>query len=287
MSITIKEALRGASYALREAGVYAPRREAELLLAARLGRPLVYLYAKDEEPLDRETAAGYHDWITRRCAGEPYAYLCGEREFMGLLFQVSPACLIPRPETEHLVEAVAAELAGVSAAEILEIGTGSGAIAVALAVLLPSARITATDVSAPALTVAAGNAARHGVSEKVTFLPGDLYEPLAGNEVCFTAIVSNPPYIPSAELAALSRDIVNFEPLTALDGGADGLYYYRRLTGELPVLSAKPAVLAFEVGQGQAGEVSALCRQAGYQEVRLLKDLAGIERVVLARRTAI
>jgi release factor glutamine methyltransferase len=287
MSITIKEALYGASYALREAGVFAPRREAELLLAGRLRRPLVYLYAHGEELLDSETAIGYRNWITRRCAGEPYAYLCGEREFMGLSFQVSPACLIPRPETEHLVEAVAAELACNPTAEILEVGTGSGAIAVALAVLLPAARITATDVSAPALSVAAGNAARHGVSERVTFLPGDLYAPLAGSAVCFTAIVSNPPYIPSAELAALSRDIVNFEPLTALDGGADGLHYYRRLTGELAVLSAKPAILAFEVGQGQAGAVSDLSRHAGYQEARLLKDLAGIKRVVLAKRTAI
>jgi release factor glutamine methyltransferase len=202
---------------------------------------------------------------------------------MGLPFSVTPACLIPRPETELLVEAVVAELAAFSAPEILEVGTGSGAVAVALAVLVPDARITATDISVPALSVAAGNAARHGVRERITFLSGDLYGPLAARISCFAALVSNPPYIPSAELAKLSCDISCYEPLSALDGGADGLHYYRRLTGELPALSCKPAFLALEVGQGQAGAVSTLCRGAGYEDLLLLKDLAGIERVVLAR----
>jgi release factor glutamine methyltransferase len=283
MSIAINAALTAAARQLRAAGLAAPRREAELLLAARLCRNLAYLYAHGEEILTAEAASGYHDWVSRRCHGEPYAYLCGEREFMGLPFSVTPACLIPRPETELLVEAVVAELAAVAVPEILEVGTGSGAVAVALAVLLPDARITATDVSAPALSEAAGNAARHGVRGRITFLSGDLYAPLAACNSCFAALVSNPPYIPSAELAALSRDIVDYEPLSALDGGADGLHYYRRLTGELPALSCKPSFLALEVGQGQAGAVSTLCRRAGYEDVRLLKDLAGIERVVLAR----
>jgi release factor glutamine methyltransferase len=283
MSVQVKEALALATRQLREAGQAAPRREAELLLAARTGRSLAYLYAHGEELLTREGAAGYREWVARRCRGEPYAYLCGEREFMGLPFSVTPDCLIPRPETELLAEAVAAELADTTAPEILEIGTGSGAVAVALAVLLPAARITATDVSATALSVAAGNAARHGVGERTVFLTGDLYAPLAGNTACFTALVCNPPYIPSAELAGLSREIVDYEPLSALDGGADGLHYYRRLTGELPALSAKPALMALEVGLGQAGAVSALCRRVGYREVSLLRDLAGIERVVLAR----
>lgn len=283
MGIAISAALAAATRQLQAAGLAEPRREAELLLAARLGRNLAYLYAHREEILSAEAAAGYRDWVSRRCHGEPYAYLCGEREFMGLPFSVTPACLIPRPETELLVEAVVAELAAVSAPEILEVGTGSGAVAVALAVLVPDARVTATDMSAPALSVAAGNAARHGVRERITFLNGDLYGPLAARNSSFTVLVSNPPYIPSGELAKLSRDILGYEPLAALDGGADGLHYYRRLTGELPALSCKPAFLALEVGKGQAGAVSTLCRGAGYEDVRLLRDLAGIERVVLAR----
>lgn len=283
MGIAISAALAAATRQLRAAGLAEPRREAELLLAARLGRNLAYLYAYREEILSAEAAAGYRDWVSRRCHGEPYAYLCGEREFMGLPFSVTPACLIPRPETELLVEAVVAELAAVSAPEILEVGTGSGAVAVALAVLVPDARVTATDISAPALSVAAGNAARHGVRERITFLSGDLYAPLAARNSSFTVLVSNPPYIPSGELAKLSRDISGYEPLAALDGGADGRHYYRRLTGELPALSCKPAFLALEVGKGQAGAVSTLCRGAGYEDVRLLRDLAGIERVVLAR----
>jgi len=282
MSIPLQEALAMATRQLREAGQASPRREAELLLSASIGRSLAFLYAHGEEMLTREELAGYHDWVARRCQGEPYAYLCGEREFMGLPFSVTPACLIPRPETELLVEAVVAQLANVNAPEILEVGTGSGAIAVALAVLLPTARVTATDVSASALAVAACNAARHGVRERVAFLTGDLYAPLAGHHACFTALVSNPPYIPSAGLAELCRDILHYEPLSALDGGADGLHYYRRLTGELTALSCKPGLLALEVGLGQAVAVSALCRSAGYREVRLLSDLAGKERVVLA-----
>ncbi|MBS3947364.1 MAG: peptide chain release factor N(5)-glutamine methyltransferase [Dethiobacter sp.] len=281
-SASIKEALQSASLQLREAETEAPRREALLLLAASLNRPLAYLYAHGDDLLSEEEVTFYQSWIDRRCCGEPYAYLCGEREFFGLPFYVTPACLIPRPETELLVEAAAQGLKDVSTPEILEVGTGSGAIAVTLAVLLPGARVTAVDVSASALAVAARNAARHRVGDRITFLQGDLYAPVAGKDFCFAAVVSNPPYIPSATLSALPRDVRDFEPRLALDGGPDGLHFYRRLTEELPTLFCKPTLLAFEVGQGQAEAVAYLCRGSGYEKVHVLEDLAGMQRVIFA-----
>lgn len=282
MSFTIKEALNRASFQLGAGGLDAPRREAEALLCACLDVPLAYLYAHGNEIIPKEKLDRYFNWTSRRARGEPYAYLCGQREFLGRLFFVTPDVLIPRPETELLVEAVAAELAGIPSPRVLDVGTGSGIIAVSLACLLPGARVTAVDLSAPALAVAARNASRHGVASRVKFLQGDFYAPLAGLSERFTAVVSNPPYIRTADIPGLLRDVRDYEPLLALDGGPDGLAAYRRLTGELDLFACRPQLLAFEVGEGQAPAVTAFCRSAGYGKTRLVKDLAGIERVVLA-----
>lgn len=278
MSLTIKEALQRASLQLREAGLPQPRREAEALLVAATGNALAWLYAHGEELLHEEKR--YFDWVQRRGRGEPYAYLAGEREFMGLPFHVTPDVLIPRPETELLAEETARAYAGQKAPRILEIGTGSGAVAVTLAVLLPHARITAVDFSAAALAVAEKNAARHGVLERIQLLQGDLYAPVAGQ--AFDAVVSNPPYIPSAQVRQLDITVKNFEPHLALDGGPDGCTFYRRLVNELPLLAAPPALLAFEVGMDQAKQVRSLCRGAGYKKTCQVQDLAGIPRVILA-----
>jgi release factor glutamine methyltransferase len=284
MSITIKEALQRASFLLRQAGVENPRREAEALLCAGTGLSLAYIYAHGEEMPGEEILTRYFDWITRRSREEPFAYICGEREFMGLSFLVTPDVLIPRPETEFLVEATVAALAVYTEPHILEVGTGSGAVAVMLAVLLPAARVTSVDTSLPALAVAAGNAARHGVADRVRLLAGDIYAPAGAEKTPFTAVVSNPPYIPTAEIDGLAPGVKEHEPLQALDGGADGLTFYRRLTGELGVLAHLPDLLAFEVGAGQAPSVKQLCHTAGYNKIRQIKDLAGIERVVIATR---
>jgi release factor glutamine methyltransferase len=199
---------------------------------------------------------------------------------MGLSFTVTPSVLIPRPETELLVEAVLAELRQEQAPCLLDLGTGSGAIAVSLAVFLPQAQVTAVDLSAAALAVARENARRHQVASRLRFLQGDLYAPVAGEE--FTAVISNPPYIPAAEISRLAATVKDYEPLLALDGGPDGLAFYRRLTRELTLLAAPPSLLALEVGAGQAAAVRQLCLQAGCQAVRQLPDLAGIPRVILA-----
>lgn len=284
MSVTIKEALQRASFLLRQAGVETPRREAEALLCAGTGHTLAHIYAHGEEMLTDEILTRYYGWITRRCGQEPFAYICGEREFMGLPFRVTPDVLIPRPETEFLVEATVAALAAYSHPHILEVGTGSGAVAVMLAALLPNAQITSIDTSLPALAVAASNAARHNVADRVRLLAGDLYAPVAAVKTPFTAVVSNPPYIPTAEIDGLAPCVREHEPLQALDGGPDGLTFYRRLTQELVILPRLPDILAFEVGAGQAPSVTHLCHTAGYEKTHQVKDLAGIERIVIATR---
>ena len=280
MSITIKEALQRASFLLKEADFAEPRREAVALLAACLEKPLAYLYAHDGDSMANEEAATYFQWLHRRVQGEPYAYLTGEREFMGLSFFVTPAVLIPRPETEFLVETVAKELQGIPAPRILEIGAGSGAVAVTLATLLPDAQITAVDLSEEALAVATRNAARHQVEHRVRLLCGDLYGPVAGKT--FDAVVSNPPYIPAGDIPLLQRDVKDYEPHLALDGGPDGLSIYRRLTTELNILAQPPALIAFEIGAGQAQDVIHLIQAANYKNTCQVLDLAGIPRIIFA-----
>ncbi len=283
MSITTKEALQRASFLLRQAEVENPRREAEALFCACSGRSLAHIYAHGEEVFPLDTLVKYFEWIKRRAAGEPFAYICGEREFMGLPFWVTPDVLIPRPETEILVEAVVNELKDYSAPRILEIGTGSGAVAVMLAVLLPAARITSVDISQQALAVASNNAVRHGVTDRVSLLVGDLYTPVIKAEH-INAVVSNPPYIPTEEIERLASGVKDYEPRQALDGGADGLDFYKRLTSGLSFFPGLPELLAFEVGAGQAQGVAAFCLKAGYNKACQIKDLAGIDRVIIATR---
>jgi release factor glutamine methyltransferase len=290
MSITIREALTGASFKLRQAGIDSPRREAEALLCACTAVSLAFLYAHGEQKLTEAENSRFVSWVNRRAGGEPYAYISGLREFMGFEFRVTPDVLIPRPETELLVETVLAELKDMPSPHILEVGTGSGAIAVSLAVLLPTAEVIACDLSPAALEVAAENAASHGVADRVHLLPGDLYSPLKKERAMgtvllapFFTIVSNPPYIPSTAIDQLEPTVRDFEPRTALDGGPDGLSFYRRLTSELYTLPGRPNLLAFEVGDGQAEAVAALCRQAGFPATRQVTDLAGIPRVITAR----
>ncbi|NLM45707.1 MAG: peptide chain release factor N(5)-glutamine methyltransferase [Firmicutes bacterium] len=278
--MTVSEALQRASLLLREAGLREPRREAAALLCAALHKPPAWVYAHGEETLDPAAAALFFAWTERRRRREPYAYLTGEREFMGLPFAVTPAVLIPRPETEVLVTVAAGILQNHPAPHILDVGTGSGVIACVLALQLPAARVCAVDISREALLVAARNAARHGVAERIRFLQGDLYAPVAGEQ--FSAVVSNPPYIPAGEIGTLEPDVRDYEPRAALDGGPDGLHFYRRLTAELPKLGCRPQLLCLEVGFGQAEAVAEMCRACGFARVDIYPDLAGIPRVVAA-----
>lgn len=293
--LTIIEARKEASSFLAAQGVAEPESNAELLLRHVLGLEsgAAYLLAlRDLFPPGRREA--WEEVIRRKAAGEPAQYIIGEQEFYGLTFQVTPDVLIPRPETELLVEAIVREAdrlwpaggnmaAGPSGPLVADIGTGSGAIAAALASLRPAWRITASDISPGALEVAGANVRRLGLAVELKL--GNLLEPFAGEPL--DIVVSNPPYIPAETIPHLQPEVRDYEPRGALDGGPDGLSPYRIMLAQLPLLPAPPRLIGFELGQGQAGEVAELLRQAGHwDEIVTIPDLAGIDRHVLGVRTA-
>ena len=278
---TIGRLLQWSEGFFRDKGIETPRLDAEVLLSHVLEQPRIYLYVHYDQPLDPEELAAYRGFVRRRAAREPVAYLLGEREFMGITFAVSPAVLVPQPDTETLVGEAEKRLRGTPGARIADVGTGSGAIALSLLYMLPNLTAAAVDVSSAAIEVARENAARLSLSDRVTFYEGDLLVPLLGQT--FDAILSNPPYIPRKDIAALSPE-VRAEPHVALDGGADGLDFYRRLTREAAALLRPGGFLAVEAGQGEAAAISAMARAHGWTEVDIAQDLAGIDRVVTMYR---
>lgn len=259
-------------------GAETPRLDAEVLLSYLLGQKRIFLYVHFDQPLTVEELARYREMVKRRAAGEPVAYICGEKEFMGLTFKVTPAVLVPQPDTETLVEAVIERLKGKEGARIADVCTGSGAIALALAHYLPETSVAATDISAEAIGIAKRNAENLSFSERAEFFEGDLLAPLAGKT--FDAIVSNPPYIPSGEIAGLPRE-VRVEPKIALDGGADGLDFYRHLVHESADFLENGGFLAVECGDTQAGAIADMAKGGGFGKTEILCDLADKERVVV------
>jgi release factor glutamine methyltransferase len=261
------------------------RRDAELLLAHTLDRPRTFLLAHPEHKPTAEQLAAFHALLTRRAEGTPLQYLLGTQEFFDLKLRVTPAALIPRPETEHLVEAVIAwasnQAVPLRILRILDIGTGTGAIALALAVHLAACDITATDISAEALALARENAHTLGLAGRIHFLESDLFARVP-NAPAFDVIVSNPPYIPLPDAPAMQREVLDHEPHIALFSGDDGLDIYRQLIpGALAAL--RPAgLLALEFGFGQATAIAELLRS--WNNVRILDDYAAIPRVALADR---
>ncbi len=259
-------------------GAESPRLDAEVLLSHLLRQQRIFLYVHFDQPLTSEELARYREMVKRRAAGEPVAYICGEKEFMGLTFKVTPSVLVPQPDTETLVEAAIERLRGKNSPRIADICTGSGAIAIALAHYLPESSIVATEISPDALSIAKENAEALGLSDCSEFREGDLLAPLSGET--FDAIVSNPPYIPSAEIDGLPRE-VRAEPKIALDGGADGLDFYRRLVGESAALLNDGGFLAVECGDTQAGAIADMAVTGGFGKTEIIRDLAGKERVVV------
>lgn len=272
-------------------------RDALLLLLHALGISRAALHADPGRILTLDQQALYESLVLRRLASEPIQYITGEQEFYSLAFHVSPGVLIPRPETEHLVEAVLAEFNPASHLQILDIGTGSGAIAIALAHHLPNAHVTATDVSPAALAVASSNAARHHLSSRIRFVEADLLDALAPCEAAFDApgsparglgslgwdaIVSNPPYVPAGDRATLHPQVRDFEPAAALFAGPDGLEVYRRLIPQARVALKPGGLLALEIGHGQRDAVAALL--GGWNALRFVDDLQQIPRTALARK---
>lgn len=220
--------------------------------------------------------------VERRCAGEPIQYIIGETEFYGLPFRVTRDVLIPRPETEHLVEKII-ELARLfPKPRIVDVGTGSGAIAVALAHEWPSAAITAIDISSSALELARWNAERAGFADRIRFLQGDLLAPVAGEK--FEMIVSNPPYVPTTERATLSVEVRDYEPALALFAGDDGLEVYRRLIPASFAALVPGGFVLLEIGFGQSPAIAELLARAGFEQIEFVPDLQAIPRVACARR---
>ena len=272
---------RGADEIAR-AGIAEARFEAELLLRHALGCSRESLLARLQEPVPAEATGHFFQLVERRRGRVPVQYIIGTQEFHGLSFRVTPAVLIPRPETEGVVEQTVLELKTERAPRIADIGCGSGCISIALAQTLEDAELVAIDRSKAALAIARENALRHGVAARVEFVEGDLLEPVADADL--DAVVSNPPYIPDEELAALEPEVTEHEPRSALSGGADGLNVIRRLVPQAHRALRPGGVLVMEIGHGQSQAVEALLREAAMEEERVVADLAGIPRVVIARK---
>lgn len=284
-SPSVGEAVVWATALLESAGVDTPRLDAECLLAHLLAWDRLHLYAAIEEPLPAAVFEGYTILVSRRRGREPLAYLVGTREFWSLSFKVTPAVLIPRPETESLIETALKWLGGVPAPVIADIGCGSGAIAVAMAKSFRSARVYATDISAAALEIARENARAHGVGGQITFLQGDLLEPLLiqGLAGQCDLIASNPPYVVTRDLADLPPE-VHYEPVEALDGGPDGLVSHRRIIAAAPALLRPGGLLVLEIAPGQGTSLTKVFRDQGsFTEIVIVPDLGGRERIAIAR----
>jgi release factor glutamine methyltransferase len=257
------------------------RLDAETLLMHLIHRDRAFLIAHQHEILTAEGAVRYYALIEQRMAGEPIQYITGETEFYGLPFRVTRDVLIPRPETEHLVEKVLSLAANFKKPRIVDVGTGSGAIAVALAHKLPGAEITAIDISAAALSIARGNAELNGVAERIRFLEGDLLAPVTGEQ--FELVVSNPPYVAESDRESLAVEVRDYEPAVALFAGR-GLDVYRRLIPGARELLAPGGYLALEIGYGQDSAIARLLAGAGFEEIEFTGDLQGIPRVASGRR---
>lgn len=253
-------------------------RDAELLLRYATGKDRAFLLTHPDAKLTEAQQQTYEAWVARRERQEPVQYITGEQEFYGLTLRVTPDVLIPRPETEHLVEATLARLEKDAPARIADVGAGSGAIAIALAHELPKAQVTALDTSLPALAIARENAQRHGVAERIRLAESDLLGAVLDEQ--FDLIVSNPPYVPEGEL--LEAQVREYEPHAALFAGPDGLEVYRRLIPQAWKALRAQGWLLMEIGHGQHDALTDLLRD--WNDVELIADLRGIPRVVCARR---
>jgi release factor glutamine methyltransferase len=291
---TVGRLLQWTTDFLKQKNADSPRLDAEVLLAHALSRPRIMLYASFGEAVPDEARSKFRDLVKRRGAGTPVAYLLGEKEFFSLPFEVTPATLIPRPETEAIVvqaaEAIAAmqktgQIEAGSTVRVADVGTGSGCLAVTIAKQIAVATVTATDISPDALAVAKRNAERHGVSDRVTFLEGDLLAPTRA-ELPFHVIVSNPPYVSEAEYKALAREVREQEPRTALVGGPTGVETIARLVPQAYDCLAPDGRLIIEISPMLAEATLKLFDGVQWMDATIKKDLAGLARIAMARKRA-
>lgn len=285
MPATIAETLKLASERLRVASVPNDVLDAQTLLAEALGKDRTYLIVNFNEQLGEDLLAAYSQLIERRSAGEPLQYITGHQQFFGLEFEVTPDVLIPRPETELIVEEVIrlVEEHKLDDPVIVDVGTGSGCIAVSLARELGNAKVFACDISTAALNVARKNAARHELENRIDFIESDLLAAFPETELA-DFILSNPPYVAAHELPTLQREVRDWEPHTALTDQADGLSFYRRLLANAPARLKPGGYLICELGFGQSEAVLAMAGSQTWSEIRLLDDLQSIPRTIILRR---
>jgi len=287
---TVRRVLMDSSQFLRDAGIESACLDAEVLLGHALDKEKADIYLGMESTLNDIDEEIFRELLTRRAKGEPVAYITGHKEFWSLDFVVTPDVLIPRPETELVVELtleVAIMATTKAPLKILDIGTGSGVIAIALAKELPAAEIWAVDVSAAALNIAEINAQRHGVAERIKLLDGDLFDPFTELGHRFDVIVSNPPYVLSKEIANLGREVRDWEPKMALDGGPDGLDCYRQIIGGAHTYLAPEGRVLLEIGEDQGTAVAGLFVPAGrFEAATIFQDYAGKDRVIGASKIA-
>jgi len=282
---SLRQLLNDAVATLQQAGVENARLDAELMLARAAGVSRIQVIT-GEVAVGEAARSAYAALVDRRVAREPLAYILGVKEFYSLEFAVTPAVLIPRPETETVVAAALDVLATRPTARVLDLGTGSGAIALAIAANAPQAVVVASDISDAALAVARHNAERLGLAGRVTFRQADCFDVRDGGaalEPC-DLILSNPPYIVDREIVGLQPEIARWEPRLALAGGSDGLGFYRRIAARLPEYLAAEGRLIVEIGDGQADAVTRILRDAGFGLIECLRDPSGIIRVLTARR---
>ena len=274
---TIGKILNWTKQYFEEKGVDSPRLDAEVLLSHILKCDRIHLYVNFDRPLVGEELSSFRQMVKARAQRMPVAYILGEKEFMGHSFRVTPDVLIPRPDTEILVEEAIRLLAEKEAPRIVDIGTGSGAILLSVLKGTEGSTGVAVDLSPAALAVAKSNGERLGLADRAEFRLGDLYAPVDG---LFDAILSNPPYIPVRDMEGLSPEVKQ-EPEMALVGGADGLDFYRRLIDDAPRYLKEGGIVLFEVGIGEAQDVAELGKRRGFSVQRILPDYAGIDRVVV------
>ena len=279
--MTVSELLDEAAALLSAAGLPEPRRRARRLLAESLGLSPADLLARSERPLAARDIERSRTMLKRMAAGEPISRILGRREFWGLEFALSAATLDPRPETETLVEAVRYRLQGRGeGCRFLDLGTGTGCLLLALLSEFPRAFGVGIDIVEGAVATARGNARALGLVDRALFCVGDWTRAVKGR---FAAIVANPPYVATASLSDLPREVARYDPRRALDGGADGVAAYRALAVDLPALLAPAGIFACEIGLGQSPAVAAILGASGLTIEAVLRDLAGIERVLVAR----
>jgi release factor glutamine methyltransferase len=278
---SIGEILRNATGTLTESGVADPPREASSLLSFALNKGRTFLIAHPEYELNSDEETAFSEYLARRAAREPLQYIRGTQEFYGLEFEVSPAVLIPRPETEHLVETAIPLLRGIPEPVFCDVGTGSGCIPMSILHEVKNASGIALDISPAALAVARRNAEKLGVSERLTFEESDVFSCLTGEK--FDLIVSNPPYVPKSEYDQLQAEVHDFEPAGALTDGEDGLSIIRQIVSESPKYLKSGGSLLMEIGFGQAGNVKKTFDRAAWRDVEILPDLQSIPRIVKAR----